>query len=56
MADIGPRACAELRRAAARNRSVDVLAAEYAVDPATVRRHLWGRCQHEIDEPVVPLE
>lgn len=48
--------CAELRRAAARGIPVPELADTYRVDPATVKRHVWGNCTHTVDEPPMPVE
>lgn len=55
-ADVSAETCAALRRRAGRSTPVGALAAEFALDPAVVRTHVWGRCDHAVDVPPVPIE
>lgn len=48
--------CAELRRAAKRGRSLLDLEDDYEIRYGVIKRHIWGHCEHSIDEPPAPIE
>lgn len=48
--------CAELRRAATRGRQLRRLAEDYRLPYELVKRHVWGKCEHAVDVPPMPME